>query len=247
MHPDDRVLVAVMSRAKDFEIARDQGWYRVPEHKATRGVFFEYLAFYFTSAFANLAWGVHYYARCLGYELLTRRDLLPDEPDHPRADDPYYRIQIGPLLPRVPPILSRRWRRIAFIHTTWDRFEAAQEINDLFAEGDQFVDRLYHALCEQGFAPERCYPVREAGAEYLADLALPCRGGLLAVNVAETRAEMPGTLYFTPGRIASDPQGCLDAIRLEIERRDGILPLPSQVESVSSRGSAGYGARGGDE
>ena len=60
MHPEDRVLVAVMSRPRDFEIARDQGWYRVPERTASRGVHFEYVAFYFTGALGERGWAVHH-------------------------------------------------------------------------------------------------------------------------------------------------------------------------------------------
>ena len=29
--------------------------------------------------------------------MVRRRDLLPDEPDHPRADQAYYKLQLGPL------------------------------------------------------------------------------------------------------------------------------------------------------
>ncbi len=85
MHPEDRVLVTVINHPRDFEIARDRGWYRVPEHKATPGVFFEYVAFYFTAAFGGDKWAVHYYARCLGHELVTRRALIPDEPEQPES------------------------------------------------------------------------------------------------------------------------------------------------------------------
>jgi len=229
MHAEDRVLVAVMSRPQDFEIARDQGWYRVPENKATQGVFFEYVAFYFTAAFGEEKWAVYYYARRLGHELVTRRDLLPDEPDHPRAGEPYYKLQLGPLQKREPPIVSRRWRRVTFIHTTWDRFQVAEEINDLFAEGGEFVDRLYHALREVGLAPERCYPVREAGVEYVVNLAVPCREGVLAVDVTDAGFGPPGALCFTPETVMGDPAGCLGAIRAEVERRGGVLPWP-QIE-----------------
>lgn len=226
-----------MNRPKDFEVARDQGWYRVPETKATRGVFFEYVAFYLTSAFGEQSWAVHHYARCQGYELLTRRELLPDEPDHPRAAERYYKVQLGPLQRRDPPIVSQRWRRIAFIHTTWDRFQAAQEINDLFAEGDQFVDRLYHALREADLTPERCYPLHDAGVEYLVDLAVPCRDGVVAVSVAgeEDGPVPPGTLRFTPERLTADPAGCLGAIRGEVRRRGGVQPLPSLQAGAASR------------
>lgn len=230
MHPEDRVLVAVMNRPQDFEIARHQGWYRIPEGRAPRGAFCEYVAFYFTAAFAECKYAIHYYARCLGHELVTRRDLLPGEPGHPRAGECYYKLQLGPLQKREPPIVSRRWRRIAFIHTTWDRFQAAEEINDLFAEGGEFVDRLYHALQEAGLGPERRYPLREAGVEYVADLAVPCRGGMVAVDVTGVDSHPPHALCFTSQAVMGDPAGCLGAIRAEVDRRGGILPWSQTKE-----------------
>ena len=224
MYPDDRVLVAVMTRPHDFEIARDQGWYRIPEKKATPGIYFEYIAFYFTAAFGQQKWSVPYYARCLGHELVTRRDLLPGEPDHPRVGERYYKLQLGPLQQREPPIVSRRWRRVTFLHTTWDRFQAAEELNDLFVEGGEFVDRLYHALREAELGPERQYPLREAGVEYVADLAVPCRQGVLSVGLGETESGLPGDLHFRPEAVAADLDGCLALIRAEVARRGGILP-----------------------
>jgi hypothetical protein len=228
MHPEDRVLVAVMNRPQDFEVARDQGWYRLPEDKAERGAFFEYVAFYFTAAFGEEKWAIHHYARNLCHELLTRRELLPHEPDHPRANERYYKLQLAPLQKREPPIASQRWRRVTFIYTTWDRFQAAEEINDLYAEGGEFVDRLYHALRESGLTPERCYPVREAGVEYIADLAVPCREGLLVVDVAGAALEgpRPEALRFTSKRVAKDPKGCLATIQAEVDRRGGVLSWP---------------------
>lgn len=228
MNPEDRVLVAVMNRPKDLEIARDQGWYRLPEGKAGRGAFFEYVAFYFTAAFAEKKYGVHYYARRLGHELVTRRDLLPDEPDHPRADQPYYKLQLGALQQRELPIVSLRWRRISFIHTTWDRFQAAEEINDLFVEGDQFVDRLYHALRESDLGPERHYPVREAGVDYVVDLAVPCRKGVLALEVVQEGNAPARGLQLAAQAVSDDLEGCMQAIRVEVERRGGILPGPQE-------------------
>ena len=224
MHPEDRVLVAVMNRPKDFEIARGEGWYRLPVQKATAGAFFEYVAFYFTAAFAEYKWAIHFYARRLGQELVTRRELLPDEPNHPRADSRYYKLQLGPLQTREPPIVSLRWRRISFIHTTWDRFEAAEEINDLFVEGDEFVDRLYHALRESGLAPERQFPVRESGTAYLAHLAVPCRDGVVSVDVAEEGAGPGASLCFPPEAVAGNIEGCLAAIHQAVGQRGGIQP-----------------------
>jgi len=228
MYPDDRVLVAVMTRPHDFEIARDQGWYRVPEKKATPGIYFEYIAFYFTAAFGQQKWSVPYYARCLGHELVTRRDLLPGEPDHPRAGERYFKLQLGPLQEREPPIVSQRWRRVAFIHTTWDRFQAAQEINDLFVEGGEFVDRLYHTLREEGLAPERQYPVREAGIEYVASLAVPCREGVLSIEVGDAQPDRTENLLFMPGAVTTNLAACLHVVHTEVERRGGVRPCPKR-------------------
>jgi hypothetical protein len=228
MNPEDRVLVTVMNHRRDFEIARDQGWYRVPERMATPGVFFEYVAFYFTAAFGDDRWAVHYYARRLGHELVARRDLLPEEAGHPRAGEPYYKLQLGPLLKREPPIASLRWRRVTFIHTTWDRFQAAEELNDLFVEGDEFVDRLYHALREADMAPERCYPVREAGVEYVVSLALPCREGVLGIEISEAQPNWTGSLLFRPDAVLADLTACLQVVHAEVDRRGGIRPYPTR-------------------
>ena len=229
MNPEDRVLVAVMTRPRDLEIAREEHWYRVPERHAPRGVFFEYVAFYLTAAFGGEGWSIPYYACCLGHELAARRDLLPDEPDHPRAAEPYYKLQLGPLQRREPPIPSHRWRRITFIHTTWDRFEAAQEINDLFAEGGEFVDRIYHALRDAGLAPERRYPVREAGAEYVLDLAVPCRQGVVAVEIDELDSNLPGALRFSLVDVRQDPEGCVATVRASVQWHGGVL-APGEPE-----------------
>lgn len=186
MYPEDRVLVGVMTRPKDLEIARAQRWYRIPQDKAPRGVDAEYIAFYFTAAFGDaLKWGIHYYARRAGHELVRRRDLLPDEPDHPRADQPYYKIQLGPLQRKTPPITNQSWRRVTFIHTTWDRFQAARDIKDLLSADPRFVDRVYHALKETGLRPVRNYRYEQGGDEYRVDIALLCEKGVIAATTGE--------------------------------------------------------------
>ena len=148
-HAADRVLVGVMTRPQDFHVAQDEGWYRIPERHAPKCTTdAAVLAFYFTAAFGENKWGIHWYSEVRGHELVLRRDLFPDESHHPRADNRYYKVQIGPLIRREPEIPSLRWRRISFIETTWDRFSAAEEINDLYISG---ADGLYVTLKESGF------------------------------------------------------------------------------------------------
>jgi hypothetical protein len=103
---------------------------------------------YYTRDFGEDRWAVHYYTAIRGHELVTRRDLIPAEPDHPRAGQWYYKLQLGPLQHKIPPIVSARWRRITFIITSGDRFMQAAEINDLF-EQESPAGRLYVKLCEK--------------------------------------------------------------------------------------------------
>jgi hypothetical protein len=79
----------------------------------------------------------------------TRRQLIPSEPDHPRAGQWYYKLELGPLQHKIPPIVSARWRRIAFIATSGDRFTHATEINDLLAQ-ESPSGRPYVTLREPG-------------------------------------------------------------------------------------------------
>lgn len=181
MYPEDRVLVAYVPEPVDFRRIQEEGWYRIPLRFAPKGLYAEYMAFYFGSKFAGKKWAIHYYARNLGHELTTRRSLIPAEPDHKRADELYYKIQLGSLTRLSEPILSLRWRRVTFIHTTWDRFQDASEINDLFVEGDPYVDRLYATLKERGIQAERNYHVDEPKVGYFLPLAVPCREGVIEI------------------------------------------------------------------
>ncbi len=182
MYPEDRVLVALVPEPRDFELIKSEGWYRIPQQTAPKGLYAEYLAFYFGRSFGSQKWAIHYFARNAGHELLLRRALFPEEPDHPRADQPYYRVQLGPLQLLPEPIISVRWRRVTFIHTTWDRFCAARELNDLYLEGGVFVDRLYATLRERGLHPEREYEIHEPGLGYVAPLTIPCRKGRVTLQ-----------------------------------------------------------------
>lgn len=189
MYPEDRVLVAYVPRPADFDLIRNEGWYRIPQRHAPKGLHAEIIAFYFGRQFEAEKWAIHYYARHTGHELVRRRDLLPHEPDHPHADDIYYKVQLGPLQKLAQPIVSLRWRRITFIHTTWDRFREATEINDLFIEGGPYVDRLYATLKERGIRAERNYRVSEEEPDYVVALSVPTQKGRVNVPYGDLPAD----------------------------------------------------------
>jgi hypothetical protein len=137
---------------------------------------------------------LRYYAPIQGHELVTRRDLIPSEPDHPRAGWWYYKLQLGPLEHKIPPIVSARWRRVTFIVTSGDRFMNAHQINDLF-EQESPAGQLYVRLKEIGIHVEREWWVGEGEIRYVVDLALPAAGGWLPVTFGE-RPGPSGRLRF---------------------------------------------------
>jgi len=216
MLPESSVLIAVMSRTRDMERARDDHWYRIPERSAPKFFPPEYVAFYLTKAFATDAFSIRWYAQVRGHELVTRRDLLPDEADHPRADQRYYKLQLGKLVELPHPIPSRSLRRITFVLTNGKRLNEAWEINDLFL-GPREHDLLWRALKEARLQAERNYILREANAVYRVDFAIECREGKLGVICGEPPAMLPRTirerlLCFTLAQIDGSPQKCVEAI-----------------------------------
>lgn len=154
IYPDDLILVAVMNRPRDLEIARLLGWYRIPLGTAPKTVRVDWLAFYQTAAFGDERWAVRYAAPARGFELTTRGELLQDEPDHVRAREPYYKIQLGPLQPLARPVPAGNWRRFTFLYTTGRRLLGAGELKDLRVPPSAEHDMLWRMIRERGAGQE---------------------------------------------------------------------------------------------
>jgi hypothetical protein len=212
MLPYDRVLVAIMNSQRDWSLVQDEGWYRIPVKHAPEGSpHFDWLAFYFTKAFGENRWAIHYYTPIEGQELVTRRDLFPSELNHPRAGGWYYKLQLGPLEHKIPPIVSARWRRVTFIVTSGDRFMQAVEINDLF-EQESPVGQLYVRLKEMGIQVEREWWIDEEGIAYIVDLALPVKNGWLPVSFGDRPGPASGLRFAAE----DEPEACLQEIQTRL-------------------------------
>ena len=210
------VLVAVLNNHADLRRVREEGWYRIPQRRAPRRIGADYLAFYQTGAFAGEpeAQSVTYFAPTQRYRLLTRGELLPNEANHARAGDFYFRIDIGPLKRLVRPVPSASLRRLTFIHTTLDRLLTAEDVRDLFYHQDPF-ERLWHALREEQLRP---LPNRIVNGRPV-DMTLRARGGYLGIRcqeddrAAETRPiSLPDRwemLHVAPAAIEQDMGECL--------------------------------------
>lgn len=142
------VLVAIMNKPRDLEIARLLGWYRIPLRSAPKVIAVDYLAFYQTAAFGEAKWRIEYIAPVRGHELTTRLELLKDEPDHPHARREYYKVALGALQRLPQPTLAAGWRRITFFYTTGEYLLRAQTVNDLVV-ASQERPILWQALRER--------------------------------------------------------------------------------------------------
>jgi hypothetical protein len=135
--PSSLILVAVINKPRDMEIARLLGWYRIPFRTAPKVIAVDYLAFYQTGAFGDEKWRIQYVAPVRGHELTTRRELLRDEPDHPSARAEYFKIQIGPLARLPQPISAEKWKRVTFLYTTGEYLLHARTLNDLVVHTEE--------------------------------------------------------------------------------------------------------------
>ena len=144
----DLVLVCLMPTPRDMEIARLLGWYRIPLRTAPKVVAVDYLAFYQPGSFAERSGRIEFIAPVRGHELATRAEILRDEADHPRANEEYFKVQIGPLERLSRPVVAEKWRRLTFLYTTGEYLLKAQTINDLVIQSDERAS-LWQSLREK--------------------------------------------------------------------------------------------------
>ncbi len=235
---DERVLVVIVTRPKDWALVCTERWYRIPVTRAPRRIGAGYLAFYMGRNLGALRWSISYYAPVLGYRTVCRRDLLPDEADHPRADELYYRLDLGPLEALPHPIPSDKLRRVTFIPTTLSRLLRAREINDLW---DKQVarDRLWRALQVREIVAYRDYAVTKGLQQHTLDLMVPCAKQSLAIEcvpddetpptgehyVKEWAPPWPGLAWawqrFSVSEIMLDTLACVEIIRRFVAAQGG--------------------------
>ena len=157
--PSDLILVTYLPDPRDMEIIRLLGWYRIPVRTAPKVISVDYLAFYQPASFGTHKWRIEVVAPVRGHELVTRAELFRDQPDHPKAHEEYFKIQLG-LMEHLPePIIAEKWKRITFFYTTGEYLLKAETINDLVIHSDE-RKLLWRALRER--ASQACtYAVKD--------------------------------------------------------------------------------------
>jgi len=178
--PTDLILVCVLPAPRDLEIARLLGWYRIPLRTAPKVVAVDSLAFYQPGTFGESGGKIETFAPVRGHELTTRAELLRDEPDHPRAGEEYYKIQLGPLERLGRPITAEKWRRLTFLYTTGEYLLGAKTLNDLVVRDDERAV-LWQSLRERA-ENEQLYKTGLPEVDLPADVLM----ALLGIKEAES-------------------------------------------------------------
>lgn len=231
----DQVLVGIVPRVSDFEIAHRQRWYRIPCSLVSEWITPGHVAFYFGQAFGGEAGTIRYYAPVLHADVVKRLDLFPGQPRHPRAHLDYIRLHLHTPQERLEPITSRRPRRIVLLPTTWERFMTATDLNDLY-QGDPEEEMLYGRIVEDGLKPERAYYVRGANAYYFTDYAIHCRKRNVQVDLEQSAADNRGSRLLVARAEGIEPADGWSALRLsryDITRRteDSVRRIRQLVDS----------------
>jgi very-short-patch-repair endonuclease len=242
------VLVAILNNRRDFAIARDSHWYRIPVASADKWLKTrwppEWLAFYQTKAFGPEKHAVNYYARVLDIRQVRRWQLLEMDSRDPKWNRLYYQLLLGPLRRLPQPILSRRWRRIVFIPTTWKKFVNAVEINDLYDESP-LEDHLWAALKRLEIRAERQLFVAVEKHHYALDFAIPCATGKIDVetdgDLWHANRQRAGQDNLRDNALKTKGWQVLRFNTAQIQEKMETYTLPTVVENIERLGGVDEG------
>ena len=238
---DSQVLVGVVNRQKDLDIAINRHWYRIPaRHVPKRQP--AYLAFYQTRVFGKEGKAIRYYAVVRSSSVVQRLKLLPDEKKHLRAREYYYKFNIGKVL-RTPKIIHNdSRRRISFGFTTLAKLRNSERICQLF-DIVPLEDIMRQKFQRSGLKAVHEHCLMEGGrCRYRLDFAIFCRRGKIALECDNEKWHAtPGcrfkdrerdrylrkhgwVIFRLPGReIQKDIDGCLERVKKIINELGGIL------------------------
>lgn len=180
---DRSVLIAVIGRKKDLDILLKEKWYRIPAANMPRRKF-SWLAFYQVSKLGKSGKKIQYYARVEPERVqrLARRELLPDESRHPRADDNYYKFSFAIVKRLRRPIRNNTGMRMVFGFTTLARLLRFKSLPNLF--GVRPLERIFRKLLKKNGIPFWAeYSIMSRHRiRYRLDLAVFCKKGRINVE-----------------------------------------------------------------
>jgi len=233
------VLIGVVNRKKDLHILLEKGWYRIPvKHAPVRNA--SHLALYQTSIFGKKGKRIVYYAKIKNIKTVKRKQLLPEEKDHPRSMELYHKLELGKVHSLSRPILNRGRIRMSFGFTTLAKLRSSNDVHQLFGirPVELIMDRLFAKNRIQA-SREFCV-MEKRRCRYRLDFALFCKKGKINVECDnETSHSLPSqvkkdrkrdrylgkrgwtVLRFTGTQIVQTPGECIQAVRKTVRKLGG--------------------------
>lgn len=180
------VLVALVRNPSDWQLIQDGGYYRIPVRSAPTIVKdggIEYLAFYFPKAFGEHAFKVEWYGKVNHLRVASRKEAVPSQPNHPKAEAQYFIIGIEKCIQLSEPFESIRPRRLLFIPTTQQKFfyPLIREINHLFNESP-LENLLWDSLVVKGIPAQRQFYLEINRKKMKLDFAIFCENKNIGIE-----------------------------------------------------------------
>ena len=186
MNTKTTILIALIPNHKDWQIANEHNWYRIPVNNAPKIIRenrAKYIAFYFPAIFGEKKkWKVSHYAKINSITEIVRKDLFINEPLNTKSDNLYYKVSFEKIEVIPNPFVSRRGHRLIFISTTEERFFSdTTDFNNLFQSSflEKKLEKLINEMQVEYEREWREY-VNDKKFYYL-DFAIWCKKG--AVNI----------------------------------------------------------------
>lgn len=173
-------LIAIMNKKKDFLIAKDKCWYRIPVYTAPKIIKenkLKYISFFHTKAFEKLKYSIAYYGKVIKITKVRRWALFPNEINNRDSNKEYYKVEFEPLRKLAKPIISDIPRRWLFVPTTSFKLHNATTINDVF-NGSHLEERMWSAFLKNQIQAEREYAVKVdkyGKKDFYLDFAIFCK------------------------------------------------------------------------
>lgn len=236
---DKIVLVAVIKNRRDLNILLTKNWYRIPAAYATNRQF-DYLAFYEPALFGEEGKCIQYYARVLNHQTTKRRELLPDELNHPRVNNDYLLLQLDKIKKLPCPIRNIRPRRVSFAFTTLNHLLESKTVLQLYkvAPTEEIMEA---GLRRAGLKTISQHYVLAGKKRYCLDFAVFCKQGAIAIECDNKKAHSGAAqrkkdeiknaalrrsgwtvIRFREEDIISDLKGCLVRIKKATQKLGGV-------------------------
>jgi len=175
------VLVCVLKTKRDRELLLNKKWYRIPlKHAPRRRP--EYLAFYQPLTFEKKCSKIKLYGRVKFWRLKKRKELLPEEKKHVRAEQLYLQFFLSRVTKLRRALNNKKGVRISFGFTSLHKLRHSPDVRRLF-NIPPIEDILAKILKKNKIPYYPQFRVRRKNRKiYRMDFALPCRKGWLNVE-----------------------------------------------------------------